>query len=91
MSQYKFRSGSFREDSRDRFYRDLEDKLATAQRTRNKTQVKTIHAKIANRRKDVLHKSSHTLVNRCSEVYMDNISHLKPVKTTMAKSVLDAS
>ncbi|MCK9534220.1 MAG: transposase, partial [Pseudomonas sp.] len=38
-----------------RFYRGLEEKLAIAQRARNKTQVKTIHAKIANRRKDALH------------------------------------
>ena len=33
-----------------RFYRGLEEKLAIAQRARNKTQVKTLHAKIANRR-----------------------------------------
>ncbi|MDY7218440.1 hypothetical protein TOI97_02425 [Denitrificimonas sp. JX-1] len=32
------------------FYRGLEEKLAIAQRARNKTQVKTLHAKIANRR-----------------------------------------
>ncbi|WP_321552788.1 hypothetical protein [Denitrificimonas halotolerans] len=33
-----------------RFYRGLEEKLAIVQRARNKTQVKTLHAKIANRR-----------------------------------------
>ncbi|MDY7218380.1 transposase [Denitrificimonas sp. JX-1] len=73
-----------------RFYRGLEEKLAIAQRARNKTQVKTIHAKIANRRKDALHKFSRKLVNRCGEIYVGNVSSLKLVKTTMAKSVLDA-
>src|SRR5690554_4883749 len=73
-----------------RFYRGLEEKLAIAQRARNKTQVKTIHAKIANRRKDTLHKFSRTLVNRCGEIYVGNVSSSKLVKTKMAKSVLDA-
>ncbi|MDY7220464.1 hypothetical protein TOI97_12940 [Denitrificimonas sp. JX-1] len=41
-----------------RDYLGLEEKLVTAQRARNKTQVKTIHAKITNRRKDALHKFS---------------------------------
>lgn len=31
-----------------RFYRDLEEKLAMAQRARNKRQVKAIHTKIKN-------------------------------------------
>ena len=73
-----------------RFYRGLEEKLAIAQRARNKTQVKTIHAKIANRRKDTLHKFSRELVNCCGEIYVGNVSSLKLVKTKMAKSVLDA-
>ncbi|MDY7219160.1 transposase [Denitrificimonas sp. JX-1] len=132
LNQYKFRSASFNEDARGRwyfnvvvdvevepikgqdrigidlgltdtvtcsdgtkleagrFYRGLEEKLAIAQRARNKTQVKTIHAKIANRRKDALHKFSRKLVNRCGEIYVGNVSSLKLVKTTMAKSVLDA-
>ena len=132
LSQYKFRSASFNEDARGRwyfnvvvdvqaeipagqdrigidlgltdtatcsdgtkleagcFYRGLEEKLAIAQRAKNKTQVKTIHAKIANRRKDALHKFSRTLVNRCGEIYVGNVSSVKLVKTKMAKSVLDA-
>ena len=132
LSQYKFRSGSFNEDARgrwyfnvvvdvevtpsvgqdrigidlglattatcsdgetleaSRFYRGLESKLAVAQRARNKQRVKTIHAKIANRRKDSLHKFSRKLVNRCGEIYVGNVSSLKLVKTKMAKSVLDA-
>lgn len=132
LNQYKFRSGSFNEDARgrwyfnvvvdveattpagqdrigidlglattatcsdgetleaSRFYRGLESKLAVAQRARNKQRVKTIHAKIANRRKDSLHKYSRKLVNRCGEIYVGNVSSLKLVKTKMAKSVLDA-
>lgn len=132
LSQYRFRSASFNEDARGRwyfnvvvdvdadtpkgqerigidlglattatcsdgtkleagrFYRGLEAKLASAQRAGNKTQVKTIHAKIANRRKDALHKFSRELVNRCGEIYVGNVSSLKLVKTPMAKSVLDA-
>jgi transposase len=100
LNQYKFRSASFNEDARGRwyfnvavevdvevpkgqdkigidlglkdtatcsdgtkleagrFYRDMEDKLAVAQRARKKKRVRAIHAKIANRRKDTLHKFS---------------------------------
>ena len=132
LSQYTFRSGSFNEDARGRwyfnvmvevdavvpngqdcigidlglkdiatcsdgtklgsgsFYRGLEEKLVIAQRARNKQRVRSIHAKIANRRKDALHKFSRTLVNRCGEIYVGNVSSLKLVKTRMAKSVLDA-
>jgi IS605 OrfB family transposase len=72
------------------FYRDLEPKLAEAQRKRRKRQVKTIHAKIANRRKDSLHKFSRRVVNRCSRITVGNVSASKMAKTRMAKSMLDA-
>ena len=45
-----------------RFYRDLEPKLSKAQRARKKQGTRAIHAKIANRRKDSLHKLSTRLV-----------------------------
>jgi len=45
-----------------REFRKLEGKLGIAQRSRNKKQVKTIHAKIKNRRADTLHKYSRKLV-----------------------------
>jgi IS605 OrfB family transposase len=75
-----------------RFYRDQEAKLATAQRAGNKQRVKAIHTKIANRRKDALHKYkfSRALVNRCGEIVVGDVSPTKLVKTKMAKSVLDA-
>ena len=72
------------------FYRDLEPRLAEAQRKGRKRQVKTIHAKIANRRKDSLHKFSRALVNRSCSITVGNVSASKLAKTQMAKSVLDA-
>jgi IS605 OrfB family transposase len=72
-----------------RFYRDQEAKLATAQRAGNKQRVKAIHAKIANRRKDALHKFSRALVNRCGEIVVGDVSPTKLAKTRIAKSVLD--
>jgi IS605 OrfB family transposase len=72
-----------------RFYRDLESKLAAAQRAGKKGRVKNIHAKIANRRKDALHKFSRSLVNRSGEIYVGNVKSSSLAKTKMAKSVLD--
>ncbi|HDR9103756.1 TPA: transposase, partial [Burkholderia vietnamiensis] len=46
-----------------RFYRDLEPALAAAQRANKKARVKALHAKIANRRKDALHKLSTVLAS----------------------------
>lgn len=73
-----------------RRYRELEDKLGLAQRAGNQSRVKAIHAKIANRRKDDLHKLSRKLVNQNAAIFVGNISSAKLVKTRMAKSVLDA-
>jgi len=64
------------------FYRELETKLSIAQRANKKRQVKKIHAKIANRRKDFHHQLSTELVRHV------NASTL--AKTGQAKSVLDA-
>ncbi|ASJ70719.1 hypothetical protein IMCC3135_03030 [Granulosicoccus antarcticus IMCC3135] len=74
-----------------RWYRHLEGKLAKAQRARRKRRTRAIHAKIRNRRADALHKFSRHLVNRCGEIYVGDVSSSKLTKTTMAKSVLDAS
>lgn len=73
-----------------RNYRDLEPKLAVAQRAGKKKRVQAIHAKITNRRKDAAHKFSRALVNRCGEIYVGNVSPSKLTKTNMAKSVNDA-
>jgi IS605 OrfB family transposase len=73
-----------------RFYRDLEPKLAEAQRKKRKRQVRSIHAKITNRRKDSLHKFSRALVSRARKITVGNVSASAMTKTRMAKSVLDA-
>lgn len=72
------------------FYRDLEPKLTIAQRAGKKVRVKSIHAKIANRRKDHLHKLTTSLVGRHQAIFVGDVSSSQLVKTTMAKSVLDA-
>ena len=73
-----------------RFYRDLEPALAVAQRANNNYRVKSIHAEIANRRKDHLHKLSRALVNANAALFVGNVNASGLAKTTMAKSVLDA-
>lgn len=73
-----------------RFYRDMEDKLAVAQRANKKQRVKAIHAKIANRRKDALHKLSTQLINEYGAIFIGDVNAAGLAKTRMAKSVLDA-
>jgi len=73
-----------------REYRRLEQRLGIAQRAKNKKQVKTIHARIKNRRADTLHKYSRKLVDENAAIFVGNVSSLGLVKTKMAKSVLDA-
>jgi len=72
------------------FYRDIEPKLAAAQRARKKERVRAIHAKIANRRKDFLHKLSTGLVSKHGAIFVGNVNAAGLAKTRMAKSVLDA-
>lgn len=72
------------------FYRDLEPKLAIAQRANKKRQLKKIHARIANRRKDFQHKLSTDLVRRYGAIFIGNVSASALAQTRMAKSVLDA-
>lgn len=131
LSQYKFRSASFTEDSRGRWYfnvvvsytpeqsqgkqsvgldlgcketvtdsngdgiagreyRKLEVALGKAQRARKKKRVKSLHAKIKNRRKDQQHKYTRKLVRENAAVFVGNVSGQKLIKTKLAKSVLDA-
>lgn len=132
LSQYAFRSGSFTEDSRGRwyfnvvvqvpvievsgrsevgidlglkdyatcsngeklqanqFYRNAQKQLGIAQRANKKQRVKAIHAKVKNRRADSIHKFTTKLVREHSLIVVGNVSSKALVKTTMAKSVLDA-
>lgn len=74
-----------------RFYRASEEKLATAQRARKTSKrVRNIHAKIANRRKDFLHKASTKVAKEHGLIIIGDVSPSKLAKTRMAKSVLDA-
>lgn len=72
------------------FYRNEEQKLASAQRANKKQRVKSLHKKIQNRRKDFLHKLSTNLIKENSLVVVGNVDSSKLAKTKMAKSVLDA-
>jgi len=74
-----------------RWYREMEGKLAVAQRAGKKKQVKNIHAKISNQRKDFLHKASTAIAADNSVIVVGNVSSSKLSQTKMAKSVLDAS
>lgn len=73
-----------------KFYRDMENKLATAQRARNKKRVKAIHTKIKNRRKHQLHVVSARIARNYRYIVVGNVSSSGLAKTNMAKSVLDA-
>lgn len=73
-----------------RFYRDLEPALATAQRTRKKRQVTAMHQKIARRRKDHLHKLSSALLKVYGFISIGKISSAQLAQTRLSKSVLDA-
>ena len=73
------------------FYRDLEPKLAEAQRQGRARQVKSIHAKITNRRKDALHKYARAIVNDAGAIFVGNISSTWQVKSGRGKATLDMS
>ena len=73
-----------------RIYRGAEQSLAIAQRANRKQRVKAIHAQIANRRKDFLHKLSTRLVKEHGAIFVGNVNACGLAKTRMAKSVLDA-
>lgn len=70
-------------------YRQYEQRLAVAQRAGNKRRVSAIHAKIANARRDHLHKASTALVRENRLIVVGNVNPTKLKKTRMAKSVSD--
>lgn len=72
-------------------FRRYEARLALAQRASNKRRVRAIHAKIANTRRDQLHKATAKIARENQLIVVGNVSSRKLVKTRMAKSVLDAS
>lgn len=74
-----------------RYYRAIQTRLAVAQRARKRRQVTNLHAKVANARKDFLHKVSHRIVGQFDYIAVGNVSAAGLAKTRLAKSVLDAS
>jgi putative transposase len=73
-----------------RFYRNIEQKVASAQRRGHKRQTRRLHRTAARRRKDALHKFTRKIVNEYQTIKIGDVSSLKLAKTRMAKSVLDA-
>lgn len=73
-----------------KFYKKYEQKLATAQRAKNKKRVRALHAKIKNCRADHLQKESTRLVKENALIVIGNVSASKLAKTKMAKSTMDA-
>jgi len=72
------------------FYRNIEQKIASAQRRGHKRQAKRLHRTAARRRQDALHKFSTRIVREYQKIIIGDVSSLKLAKTRMAKSVLDA-
>ena len=73
-----------------KYYRKNEKRLGLAQRANKKCQVKKIHHKIANSRKDSAFKIANNLVKNYALIVVGNVSPSKLAKTKMAKSVYDA-
>ncbi|HZE44466.1 MAG TPA: transposase, partial [Steroidobacteraceae bacterium] len=72
------------------FYRNIEKKIANAQRRGHKRQAKRLHRIAARRRKEALHRFSTKIVKEYHNIVIGDVSSRKLVKTRMAKSVLDA-
>jgi IS605 OrfB family transposase len=72
------------------FYRENEARIGQLQRARKTKRARSIHAKIANRRKDFLHKASARLASEFGLVVVGNVSPSRLARTRMAKSVYDA-
>lgn len=73
-----------------RFARKTEAKIAVAQRANKKRLARALHAKVANQRKDYLHKESNRLTREHGLIVVGDVSPSRLAKTSMAKSVLDA-
>jgi hypothetical protein len=73
------------------FYRDLEPALARAQRARQPARVRALNARIANRRKDFLHKRSSRLARAgYAASFVGNVNVPALAQARHGKSVLDA-
>jgi len=73
-----------------RFYRSLQDRLGKAHIARKRRLKRSLSAKIANMRKDHLHKASARIALAHNLIFVGNVSSEKLARTRLAKSVLDA-
>ena len=73
-----------------RWYRNQQKRIAEHQRKKRSRQARNLQAKIANRRKDFLHKESDRLTKECELIVVGDVCSSKLTKTNMAKSVNDA-
>ncbi|WP_429579713.1 RNA-guided endonuclease InsQ/TnpB family protein [Paraburkholderia youngii] len=73
------------------FYRESEAALGIAQRANKKRRIKAMHARIANQRKDAIHKETTALVKKHAAIFVGNVNAKALAKTSMAKSVHDAA
>ena len=73
-----------------RWYRRYQTRLGLAQKAGKNRQLRSLHAKIKNKRKDDLHKLSHRLVTENKLIVVGDVGGKRLIKTKMAKSVLDA-
>jgi putative transposase len=73
-----------------RTYRLWEDKLIVAQRANKTDRVRALHDKIANVRRDNLHKLSTRIVREHGTIYVGDVSSSQLGRTRMSKSVYDA-
>ena len=73
-----------------RGYRNQQRRIAEHQQKKRSRQARNLQAKIANRRKDFLHKESDRLTKECELIVVGQISSSSLTKTNLAKSVNDA-
>jgi putative transposase len=73
-----------------RWFRNQQARIATAQRANKKRQVRSLRARVANRRADHLHKLSTRLAQEHGAIFVGNVEPSKLGRTAMAKSIYDA-
>jgi putative transposase len=72
------------------FYREMEPKIAQAERRGHKRQAKRLHRRAARRCKNALHEFARRIIGKYQTIITGDVSSLKLARTRMAKSVLDA-
>jgi putative transposase len=77
--------------SRENLSRKYEKRMATLQKANKRKQVKTLHAKVKNKRLDWNHKVTTEICSTSSFVAVGDIGSKGLMKTRMAKSISDAS